>query len=292
MCVELAFMGVASGAAAALARTAAPADTVTVPQTTAAEILTDAPVPPELTLERWFTAWSPDLLWVLVASFGIIFYLAGVRRVRLRGQQWAVRRTLSWVVGMGVLVWTTSGPIAVYDDSLISMRFLSFALLLVAIPFLLAFAAPLALGILAIHPREDGSRGPREWLLWAAHTPLARLALRPVFAASLFAASLWFIHYSDLFRWSLYDQLGAEWMISQLLVTGCLFARSIALDASTTPEGRWRFASLIALTGVAAFFGIATITRADLIVAEWFGAMGRTWGPTPSRTRPSPEAPP
>lgn len=283
VCVELAFMGVASGAAAALARTAAPADTVTVPQTTAAEILTDAPVPPELTLERWFTAWSPDLLWILVASFGIIFYLAGVRRVRHRGRHWAVRRTLSWVVGMGVLVWTTSGPIAAYDDALISMRFLSFALLLLTIPLLLTFAAPLTLGILAIHPREDGSRGPREWLLWAAHTPLARLALRRVFAASLFAASLWFIHYSDLFRWSLYDQLGQEWLISYLLAVGCVFVRSLFPrgDRTSAESSRWTLAALIALTLVATFFGIATITRSDLIVAEWFGAMGRTWGLTP-----------
>ncbi|MFS6530656.1 cytochrome c oxidase assembly protein [Microbacterium aurugineum] len=279
--VELGFMGIASGAAAALARTAAPADTITLPQNTAAEILTDAPVPIELTLQRWFTAWSPDLLWVLAAGFGIVFYLVGVRRARRRGYPWPARRTISWIAGMGVLLWTTSGPLAAYDDSLISMRFLSFALLSLAIPLLLVFAAPVTLATLIIHPRDDGSRGPREWLLWAAHSPVARFALRPVVAASLFAGSLWFIHYSDLFRWSLYDQLGAEWMISQLLVTGCLFVRSLSLSTSTTPEGRWRLASLTSLTGLAAFFGIATITRSDLIVAEWFGAMGRTWGPTP-----------
>ncbi|MDZ4045361.1 MAG: cytochrome c oxidase assembly protein [Rhodoglobus sp.] len=281
VCVELGFMGIASGAAAALARTAAPADTIALPQNTAAEILTDAPVPIELTLQRWFTAWSPDLLWVLVAGFGIVFYLVGVRRAQRRGYPWPARRTISWIVGMGVLLWTTSGPLAAYDDALISMRFFSFALLSLAIPLLLVFAAPVTLATLVIHPRDDGSRGPREWLLWAAHSPLARFTLRPVVAAALFATSLWVFHYSDLFRWSLYDQLGAEWMISQLLVTGCLFVRSLALNASTTPEGRWRLPSLIALTGVATFFGIVTITRSDLIVAEWFGAMGRTWGPAP-----------
>ena len=281
VCVELGFMGVASGVAAALARTAAPADAITLPQTTAAEILTDAPVPVALTLQRWFTAWSPDLLWVLVAGFGIVFYLVGVRRARRRGYPWPARRTISWIAGMGALLWTISGPIAAYDDSLISMRFLAFALLSLAIPLLLVFAAPITLATLVIYARDDGSRGPREWLLWAAHSPLARFTRRPVVAASLFATSLWLFHYSDLFRWSLYDQLGGEWMISQLLVTGCLFVRSLSPNASTTPEGRWRVASLTALTGVATFFGIATIARSDLIVAEWFGAMGRTWGPTP-----------
>lgn len=59
VCIELAFLGIASGAAAALARTGAPSETAPLAKTTAAEILTEAPVPPDLTVERWFTAWSP-----------------------------------------------------------------------------------------------------------------------------------------------------------------------------------------------------------------------------------------
>ena len=30
-----------------------------------------------------------------------------------------------------------------------------------------------------------------------------------------------------------------------------------------------------------AFFGIAIMMQSGLMVAEWFGSMGRTWGPTP-----------
>src|SRR3546814_1332696 len=57
---ELAVMGIASGVAAALARTAKPVPEVTpVPtQLTPAEILTEKPLPPELTPERWITAWD------------------------------------------------------------------------------------------------------------------------------------------------------------------------------------------------------------------------------------------
>lgn len=285
VCVELTFMGVASGAAAALARTAAPADTITIPQTTAAEILTDAPVPPELTLERWLTAWSVDLLWVIVAGFGVFFYLAGVRRMRRLGHAWPMRRSIGWVIGMGALVWTTSGPLAVYDDFLISVRFLSFALLGLVIPVLLVSAAPLALALHVIYPRNDGSRGAREWLRWITQSPATRLALNPVITAALFAATIWLIPYSDLFRWSLYDQLGSEWLITHLLVVGCLFVRSLfrrgdVVTSSKLPR-RWTLTALATLTVATAFIGIATITRTDLIVAEWFGAMGRTWGYTP-----------
>ncbi|CAI7632476.1 unnamed protein product [Penicillium discolor] len=241
VCVELAFMGIASGAAAALARTAAPADTITIPQTTAAEILTDAPVPPEFTTERWFTAWSIDLLWVIVGGFAVFFYLAGVERMRRLGQPWPMRRTIGWVIGMGALVWTTSGPLAV--------------------------------------------RGALEWLLWVAASRTIRLALNPIITAILFTATMWLITYSDLFRWSLYDQLGSEWMITHLLVIGCLFVSSLFRRNGAVPapgrSRRWTFTALITLTLTTVFIGIATITRTDLIVAEWFGAMGRSWGSTP-----------
>ncbi|WP_194421571.1 cytochrome c oxidase assembly protein [Microbacterium abyssi] len=282
VCIELAFMGIASGAAAALARTAAPADTAPVAKTTAAEILTDAPVPPDLTVERWFTAWSPDLLWVFVAAFGVFFYMAGVRRLRSE-QPWPMLRIVSWIAAMALLLWTTSGPIAVYGDYLISMRLLLLALLSLVIPLLLSSAAPLTLAIAAIRPRKDESRGIREWILQAAESPVARLALHPVFAATLFAGSLWVVHYTDLLRWSLYDQLGYEWLITHLLLTGCVLVAALFRTEESAPQlsRQWLLSTLIALTLVSALFAVAIITRSDLMVSEWFGAMGRTWGLTP-----------
>lgn len=283
VCIELAFMGIASGAAAALARTAAPADTGPVAQTTAAEILTDAPVPPDLTAERWFTAWNPDLLWVFIAAFGVFFYIAGVQRLRREQQHWPVLRTMSWIAAMGLLLWTTGGPIAVYGTYLISMRLLSFVLLSLVIPLLLVSAAPLTLAIAAIRPREDETRGIREWVLKAAASPVMRMATGPVFAATLFAGSLWLVHYTDLLRWSLYDQLGYQWLLTHLLLTGCLLvAAFFRPNQSKSQLSRpWLLSTLIALTLVSALFAVNIITRSDLMVSEWFGAMGRTWGLTP-----------
>ncbi|MEI5617408.1 hypothetical protein WB403_50830, partial [Streptomyces brasiliscabiei] len=67
--LELVFMGVASGVAVALARTPPPAADLPLIGTTPAEVLTGAPVPPEFTIDRWFTAWDIDLLWAFVAGF-------------------------------------------------------------------------------------------------------------------------------------------------------------------------------------------------------------------------------
>ena len=74
---------------------------------TPAEHLTGAALPPELTLDRWFTAWNLDLLWAFAAGFGIFLYLAGVWRLRRRGDAWPLYRTVLWVAGLALLFWVT-----------------------------------------------------------------------------------------------------------------------------------------------------------------------------------------
>src|SRR5690606_9267204 len=145
-----AVMGLASGGAAALARTPSPADAIAPELTTPTEILTEAPLPAELTLDRWFTSWHVDLLWSIVSVFGIYFYLAGVRRLRRRGEDWPPARIIAWTAGMLLLVWVTSGPVAVYSDYLHSMDALGRVLLVTAVPLLLVLGAPYRLALSAI----------------------------------------------------------------------------------------------------------------------------------------------
>lgn len=280
--VELAFMGIASGAAAALARTAPPL-TETPYSSTPAEILTDEPLPPELTLERWFTVWDLDLLWAFVAGFGIVFYVAGVIRLRRRGDRWPVYRTVLWVLGMFMLFWVTSGPINAYQDYLFSLHMLGHMLLTMGIPLMLVPGAPITLALRAIAKRDDGTRGGREWIMWAVHSPFARVVTHPLVAAGIFVGSLWAFYYTDLFRWSLYDHLGHVWMITHFLLSGFLFVMSLTgidpLPYRMPYAGR--LVTLIAVMAIHAFFGVAMMMQTGLMVAEWFGAMGRTWGPTP-----------
>jgi cytochrome c oxidase assembly factor CtaG/putative copper export protein len=280
---ELALMGLASGAAAALARTPPPASDQPPPLGGPAEILTGAPLPPELTLARWFSTWDVDLLWALVAGFALFFYLAGVWRLRRRGDAWPVHRTVLWVAGMVLLFWVTSGPINAYQDYLFSLHMVGHMLLSMAIPLLLVAGAPVTLALRAIRRRDDGTRGGREWILWAVHSPVARVLTNPYFAAGLFIVSLWVFYYTDLFRWSLYDHLGHEWMVAHFLLTGYLFVLSL-IGVDPVPYRLaypMRLLVLIAVMAMHAFFGIAIMMQSGLFVAEWFGAMGRTWGAPP-----------
>ena len=281
--LELAFMGLASGAAAALARTAPPTTSNLPSVRSPAEILTGSPLPPELTPERWLTAWNIDLIWAFAAGFGVFLYLAGVWRLSRRGDRWPVHRTFLWVAGLLLLFWVTCGPVNAYQDYLFSIHMVGHMLLTMAIPLLLVGGAPVTLAARAIRKRDDGTRGGREWILWAVHSPVARVVTNPFVAAGLFVGSLWVFYFTDLFRWSLYDHLGHEWMTAHFLITGYLFV--LTLIGIDPVEYRLPYAGrlvlLIAVMAIHAFFGIAIMSQSGLMVAEWFGAMGRTWGPTP-----------
>ncbi|HEX7834833.1 MAG TPA: cytochrome c oxidase assembly protein, partial [Pseudolysinimonas sp.] len=223
---ELAFMGLASGVAAALARTSPPVDaipTTELPDPTPALLLTDRQLPPELTPVTWITQWNLDLLWLLVCGFGVFFYLAGVRRLRRRGDRWPWYRTALWIAGIVLLFWVTNGPINVYERYLFSAHMLGHMLLGMVVPVLLVLSAPLTLALRTIRKRTDGSRGGREWIMFAVHTRVATVLTHPLVAGGLFAASLWIFYYSPLFRWSTEDHVGHTWMVIHFLITGYLF---------------------------------------------------------------------
>lgn len=281
--LELAFMGIASGAAAGLAVTAPPANELPPTVPTPAEWLTSSPLPPELTAGQWVVAWNVDLLWAFIVGFGLFFYLAGVWRLHRRGDHWPIYRTVFFVLGMLLLAWVTCGPIDVYQDYLFSVHMVGHMLLTMAIPVLLVPGAPVTLAARAIRKRDDGTRGGREWILWAVHSPVARILTNPLVTAGLFVASLWIFYYTDLFRWALYDHLGHEWMTAHFLITGYLFVQSlIGIDPvpSRLPYP-FRLLTLIGVMALHAFFGIAIMMQTGLMVAEWFGSMGRLWGATP-----------
>ncbi|WP_431280501.1 cytochrome c oxidase assembly protein [Leifsonia poae] len=280
---ELAFMGIASGVAAALARTATPVAEKLGASPTPAEILTGQKLPPELTFGTMFTSWNFDLLWVLGCAFALFFYLAGVWRLRKRGDKWPIHRTVFWVLGLVLLFYITSGGINVYEKYLFSQHMLAHMVLTMMVPLLLVPGAPVTLALRAIRKRTDGSRGGREWILLAVHSRFANFITNPIVAALLFAGSLWLFYYTPLFRWATTDHVGHEWMITHFLITGYLFVQSLIGIDPVKYRLAYPFRLLLLLGTMAfhAFFGLSIMTNQGLLLADWFGAMGRTWGATP-----------
>lgn len=278
---EVAFMGIASGVAAALARTATPVDQIAASQLTdptPAQLLTGEPLPPVASAVNFVTLWNVDLIWLLVTGFGIAFYVAGVLRLRRRGDSWPLHRTVLWIAGMLLLAYITNGGVNVYEKYLFSAHMLSHMVLTMAVPLLLVPAAPVTLIARAVVRRTDGSRGPREWVLLAVHSRFGTIVSHPIVAAVLFVGSLWAFYYSPLFRWATTDHIGHEWMIVHFLITGYLFVSVlIGVDPSSHQVPYpMRLLLLLGTMAFHAFFGLALMTGEGLLLADWYGAMG--WG--------------
>ncbi|SEB14481.1 putative copper resistance protein D [Leifsonia sp. 21MFCrub1.1] len=280
---ELAFMGIASGVAAALARTVTPVPETRAATPTPAEILTGEKLPPALTWDRLFTSWNFDLLWVLACAFGLFFYFAAVWRLRKRGDKWPIYRTVLWTLGIVLLFYITNGGVNVYEKYLFSAHMSAHMVLTMGVPLLLVPGAPITLAARAIRKRRDGSRGGREWLLLAVHSRFASVISNPIVAAVLFAGSLWVFYYTPVFRWATTDHIGHEWMIVHFLITGYLFVQSLIGIDPVKYRLPYPFRLLLLLLTMAfhAFFGLSIMQMHGLLLADWFGAMGRTWGDSP-----------
>jgi putative copper resistance protein D len=281
--VELAVLGLATGIATGLSRTPSPVADTGVIDPTPAQILTGELLPPELTLTTYFASWRIDPIWLAVCLFGIFFYIAGTARLRRRGDAWPVLRTISWVAGLLLLLWITNGGINAYEHILFSQHMLGHMALGMLVPILLVPAAPVTLAMRAIEKRNDGSRGAREWILIAVHSRYAQIISNPIFATVNFVGSLWVFYYTGILRWAITNHIGHEWMVIHFLLAGYLFVQSlIGIDPGVNRlPYPFRLVQLLVAMTVHAFFGLTIMSGQALLLADWYGAMGRTWGPTP-----------
>lgn len=278
---ELSFMGIASGVAAALARSAPPEPLVAATDLlapTPAELLTGSPLPPPVTLQNLLTLWNFDSVWIVLCLLAIGFYVGGALRLRARGDRWAWYRTASWVTGILVLFYVTNGGVNVYQQFLFSQHMLMHMTLGMMIPLFLVSGAPVTLVLRAVHKRTDGSRGVREWVLLIVHSRYFGVLSNPVVAAVIFAGSLWVFYYTEVFRWASVDHVGHEWMVVHFLVAGYLFVNAlIGVDpAPYRATYPMRLIVLLATMAFHAFFGLTLMTGNGLLLADWYGAMG--WG--------------
>ncbi|PFG37043.1 putative copper resistance protein D [Flavimobilis soli] len=278
--VELVLMGAVVGVASALGASSPPVPDEAGVGLTPAEIVTGEPLPPEQTAATWFTQWRWDVLMTLLIAAAIVVYIRWVLRLRRRGDHWSWGRTAAWCTGMLVMLWVTSGGAAVYGHVLFSAHMVQHMVMAMVVPLFLTMSAPVTLALRALPKRHDGSRGPREWLLVLVQSRWGSFFASPLVAATNFAGSMILFYFTDLFEWSLTTHVGHIAMIVHFTLAGYLFANAlIGIDPGPKRPGYpMRLLLLFATMAFHAFFGVTLVTSEVLLVPEWFGLLGRTWG--------------
>src|SRR5690606_24770067 len=118
------------------------------------------------TFGRVLTLWKLDFFFALLVVVLGGLYLAGVARLRARGDRWPMLRTVSWFFGLLTIVLVTQSGLARYAPLLFSMHMVQHMTLSMLTPIFMVLGDPITLALRAIKPAPvRGDRGPREWLL-------------------------------------------------------------------------------------------------------------------------------
>lgn len=272
---EVVVMGATMGLGVALARTPPPPNDLPLDPAT---VLLGFPAPAPFTWLRYATAFYPELLWLVVALGLAGLYLAAVFRLHRRGDRWAWHRTLPWIAGCALLLFTTSGGPGVYGRIHFSTHMLQHMALMVPVPLLLVLGAPVTLALRALQARADRSLGARETLLKLVHSAPLRLLGQPLVAAALFTVGLVVFYYTSLFDLALFTHAGHVLMTAHFLAAGFLLIWAlVGVDPGPVRPG-YPFRLLILFITLAfhAFFGITMMSSGFLLAPDWWHALGQS----------------
>src|SRR5665647_2291379 len=278
--IELVVMGAAFALGTALSRSAPPVPNTPVVTTDAAYSLTGYPAPAGPLLgSDWLTVWRIDWLWLGVSVVAVALYLAGVRRMRARGDSWPVLRTIGWVLGWAIFAWATCGAPGVYGSVLFSVHMLMHMTISMSAPILMVLAAPVTLALRTLTPRQDNTLGPRELLLGLVHSRYLGVIGNPVVAAAIFFGSLVIFYFSPLFELALRTHTGHVLMTADFLLAGYLFVW-VLVGIDPGPK-RWppslRLIILFVTISFHAFFGVALTTGTALLAPSFYENLHLPW---------------
>ena len=275
---ELAVMAATFGLAVALGRTPTPA-LAGLPTDPGSQILGFA-MPPAPTAARLVLGWTADGFALVIIAFGVALYAAGVRTLHKRGDRWPVGRSIAWGAGWLVFAYATIGGVGLYSHVLFSAHMAGHMLVSMLAPVLLVAGAPATLALRALPgPRVKGERSPRQLLLGALHSPVARVLTHPVVAFAIFVGSVYLLYFSSLFPELMNNHLGHTFMQVHFLLVGLLFFYVIiGVDPRPRPlHPLLALGLLFAATALHAFFSLALMSSRSVLAEGYFGSLQRPY---------------
>lgn len=281
---EVVVMAVAMGLAVALSRTEPPAATAhDMTSMTPVRVLIGFPKPPEITAGRLFTEIYPDALFALGCLAAVLLYLGGVWRLHRRGDRWPVARTLAWLAGVATVAFVGLSGMMTYGMTMLSVHMVQHMTLMMVSPVLLVLGGPITLALRAIKPARRGDTGPREMIVAAVNSSVARVLTHPIVALALFASGSFAVYFTGLFETAMREHSGHMLMSAHFLLVGYLFFEMlIGIDPlPKRPPFPARFGLQLLAMAFHAFFGLALMESSRLIAGDYYRELSTeiTWLP-------------
>jgi len=275
--IEVGLLAAALGLAVSLARTPPPREIVEL--TTIGEQLIGYPYPPYPTAATVLLGWHPDAFFLIAALLAGGLYVAGVLRLRARGDRWPVGRTIAWLLGIGVMVWATNAGIAAYSPVSFGLHMLQHMSLAMLAPILLVLGGPFTLALRALPPAPRGEKGPRELIVWALHSPLARFFTNPIVVLLIYTVGLYGLYFTPLFPTLMSTHVGHVLMSLHFLVAGYLFYWVIiGVDPLPRPLPHWgKLVLLLVSMVIHSFFALPIMGATFPLAESWFSQVQPPW---------------
>lgn len=275
---ELLLMGAAIGLGAALSRTAPPG-LQGIDASDPAYALTKYPMPPPFEPARLLDTWAINWICLIVAVLAVGLYVAGMAKLRRRGDRWPAWRLLVWVIAWAIFVYVTSGAPAVYGRVIFSHHMVMHMGLMMAVPVFLVPAQSITLAYRTLPARKDKTLGPREILVGVLDSGWARLMVNPLVAGANFFLSLVLFYWTGLLEWALTSHLGHLFMIFHFTLTGFAFVWSLAGQDPGPPKWEPPMRMLVAIGTLAAhaFFGLSIMQGTWLLAPGFFKTVDVPW---------------
>jgi cytochrome c oxidase assembly factor CtaG/putative copper export protein len=276
--IEALIFGVTFGIAVGLGRTPPPPLPIGIPSISDVKIGYDFAGPP--TPARVLFDWRFDLIFGTAALVFAVLYLAGVRRLRLRGDDWPPGRTVAWLLGCLALLFVTSSGLGRYMPAMFSMHMADHMMLSMLVPILLALGGPVSLALRALPSAgRDDPPGMREWLLAALHSRLSRFLTNPVVATVLFIAGFYGLYLGGLFDAAVGSHMGHVAMNVHFLVSGYLFYW-VVIGVDPTPRPIPPLAKVgvvFASLPLHAFFGVLLMGMPTVLGESFYRSLHLSW---------------
>jgi putative copper resistance protein D len=276
--IEALIFGVTFGIAVGLGRTPPPPLPIGIPSISDVKIGYDFAGPP--TPARVLFDWRFDLIFGTAALVLAALYLAGVRRLRRRGDAWPTGRTVSWLLGCLALLLVTSSGLGRYMPAMFSMHMADHMLLSMLVPILLVLGGPVSLALRALPSAgRDDPPGMREWLLAALHSRVSRFLTNPVVATVLFVAGFYGLYLGGLFDAAVGSHMGHVAMNMHFLLSGYLFYW-VVIGVDPTPRPippLAKVAVVFASLPLHAFFGVLLMGTQKVLGESFYRSLQLSW---------------
>jgi putative membrane protein len=166
-----------------------------------------------------WASWSLEPVTVALVAVSALLYAVGAGRLQRRGRPPAIRRTISFYAGLGILVVALSSPLHALAEVLLSAHMVQHLLLILLAAPLLVYGAglvPLVVGL----PRGLRRFGQR---IRSVIAPTFKILLNPVVVVCLHAFAMWSWHFPALYRWGLQSSAVHAVEHASFLATALLF---------------------------------------------------------------------